>query len=59
MPTKEQTIEVDQATSSKSRPKNLDRTPKRSKFIFDASLSTAVAANGQRARPKRRSPTVR
>ena len=48
MPTKEQTIEVDQATSSKSRPKNLDRTPKPSKFIFDAALSTAVAANGRR-----------
>src|SRR6202167_2119235 len=48
MPTKEQTIEVDQAITSKSRPKNLDRTPKPSKFIFDAALSTAVAANGQR-----------
>ncbi|MGB8060281.1 MAG: hypothetical protein WCF26_00105 [Candidatus Sulfotelmatobacter sp.] len=48
MLTKEQTIEVDQASSSKSRPKNLDRTPKPTKFIFDAALSTAVAANGQR-----------
>ena len=48
MPTKEQTIAVDQATSSKSRPNNLDRTPERSEFIFDAALSTAVAANGQR-----------
>jgi hypothetical protein len=48
MPTKEQTIEVDQATRSKSRPKNLDRNPERSNFIFDATLSTAVAANGQR-----------
>src|SRR6202167_5063485 len=48
MPTKEQRIEVDEASSSKSRPKNLDRTPERSKFIFDAALSTAVAANGQR-----------
>jgi hypothetical protein len=48
MPTKEQTIEVDQDGSSKSRPKKLDRTPKPSKFIFDAALSTAVAADGQR-----------
>ncbi|MGA9688785.1 MAG: hypothetical protein WBQ81_18645, partial [Candidatus Sulfotelmatobacter sp.] len=48
MPTKEQTIEVGQATSSKSRLKNLDQTPKTSKFRFDAALSTAVAANGKR-----------
>ena len=48
MPTKEQTIKIDQDNRSKSRPKNLDRTPKRSNFIFDAALSTAVAANGRR-----------
>ena len=48
MPTKEQRIEVDQASNSKSQLKNLDRTPERSKFIFDAALSTAVAANGRR-----------
>jgi len=48
MPTKEQTIEVDRDSSSKSPAKTLDRTPKPPKFIFDAALSTAVAANGQR-----------
>jgi xylulose-5-phosphate/fructose-6-phosphate phosphoketolase len=46
MPAKEQTITVDQDTSAKSRPKNLDRIAKPDKFIFDAALSTAVAANG-------------
>jgi len=34
MPTKEQTIEVDQDRSSKSRPKKLDRTPKPSKVYL-------------------------
>src|ERR1700728_2951591 len=48
MPTKEQTIEIDHDSSAKSRPKNLDRTPKPSNFTFDAALSTAVAANGRR-----------
>ena len=48
MPAEEQTIEVGQDISSKSRQKNLARTSKPSKFIFDAALSTAVAANGQR-----------
>ncbi|MFY9909282.1 MAG: hypothetical protein WCF22_16785 [Candidatus Sulfotelmatobacter sp.] len=48
MPTKEQTIDVDEAFSSKLWPKNLDRTPETSKFIFEAALSTAVAANGKR-----------
>ena len=48
MPAEEQTIEVGQDISSKSRQKNLARTSKPSKFIFDAALSTAVPANGQR-----------
>jgi hypothetical protein len=36
MPTKEQTIEVDRDSSSKSQPKNLDRTLKASKIMSDA-----------------------
>ena len=48
MPAKEQTITVDQNTHEKSRPTNLDKIAKPSKFIFDVALSTAVVANGQR-----------
>ena len=47
MPTNEQTIEIDQHRSSKLQPKNLDRTPKPSKFIFDAALLN----RGRRQRP--------
>ncbi len=48
MPTKEQTSEIGRDSSATSQPKNLERTPKTSKFMFDAALSTAVDANGER-----------
>ena len=48
MPTKEQTIEVDQDSSGPSGNQNPHQAGKPTKFIFDAALSTAVAANGQR-----------
>ena len=47
MPTKEQANSVDQ-DSLTSRGQNLDQADKPTKFVFDAALSTAVAANGQR-----------
>jgi hypothetical protein len=46
MPTKEQATSVDQ-DSRTSRGQNLDQAGKPTKFVFDAALSTAVAANGQ------------
>ena len=58
MPTTEQTIEVSQDSSMQSRSENSDRTPKSSRFIFDAALSTAVIANGQ-DQTVRLSPTAR
>src|SRR5208282_1688262 len=47
MPAKEQTIGADQDTGGKPRPRNPDQIAKSAKFVFDAMLSTAVAANGQ------------
>src|ERR1017187_1252382 len=44
MPTKEQATSVDQ-DSRTSRGQNLDQAGKPTKFVFDAALSTAVAAN--------------
>ena len=46
MPTKEQATSVDQ-DSRTSRGQNLDQAGKPTKFVFDAALSTAVAANDQ------------
>ena len=49
MPTKERTINVEQDSSGTSGDQNLPQPGKPTKFIFDAALSTAVAANGQHA----------
>jgi hypothetical protein len=47
MPTKEQALSVDKDGRT-SRGQNLDQAGKPIKFVFDAALSTAVAANGHR-----------
>ena len=48
MPAKEQIANADQNSRAQSLPKNLDQSAKPAKFVFDAALSTAIAANGHR-----------
>ena len=58
MPTKERAINVDQDSSGADP--HLNQSIKPMKFIFDAALSTAVAANGQHAdkSPKAKGPLM-
>ena len=48
MRTEERPAEVEQDSSRTSENQNLQQADNTTKFIFDAALSTAVAANGQR-----------